>query len=154
MFVCVEEEEGCFGDEARMEERWKGGGVVRAASGQFPHGACEVRRTFGAGEQNGHGTLRDQIEGGTAASGRAARFRMGGHTSSANSPETLLQSVYWSSKKTFQKNWVKRQCSMNSQTQPILASSSKPLKRGVPKRSSGKLQRVATCANSNRCSTI
>ena len=44
-----------------------------------PHDACEARRTFGAGEQSGHETLRDQIEEGTAANGRAARLRMGCH---------------------------------------------------------------------------
>ena len=91
---------------------------VRELQDHLPHDAGKARRTFDAGEQSGHGTLRDQTEGGTAATGRAARLRMGGrddgfdyghstlrgrqsesggiHTSSANSPETLLQSTYWS----------------------------------------------------------
>ena len=34
-------------------------------------------RELQAGEQSGHGTLRDQFEGGTAANGRAACLRMG-----------------------------------------------------------------------------
>ena len=44
-------------------------GDPRAAGGHLPHDACEARRTFDAGEQSGHGTFRDQIEGGTAATG-------------------------------------------------------------------------------------
>ena len=54
-------------------------GDPRAASGHLPHDACEARRTFGAGEQSGHRTSCDQIEGRTATSGRAARLWMGGH---------------------------------------------------------------------------
>ena len=40
-------------------------GDPRAASGHLHHDACEARRTFGAGEQSGHGTFRDQIAGGS-----------------------------------------------------------------------------------------
>ena len=39
---------------------------------------------------------------------------------SVNSPETLLKSIYWSQLKTFQKDWIKWQWSVDSQTQPIL----------------------------------
>ena len=46
-------------DTQKLETR---SGDPRAAGGHLPHDACEVRRTFGAGEQSGHGTLRDQIE--------------------------------------------------------------------------------------------
>ena len=46
---------------------------------------------FGAGEQSGHGTLRDQVEGGTTANGRAARLRMGCHDDGFDhEPSTLL----------------------------------------------------------------
>ena len=54
-------------------------GDPRAAGGHLPLDGCEARRTFDADEQSGHGTFRDQIEGETAATGRAARLRMGGH---------------------------------------------------------------------------
>ena len=57
----------------------KRSGDSRAAGGHLPHDACEARRTFVAGEQSGHGTFRDQIEGGAAATRRASRLRMGGH---------------------------------------------------------------------------
>ena len=51
------------------------------------------------------------------------------YMSSVTSPETLLQSVYWSQfKKTFQKNWIKWQCSVDSQTQPILGILIKDMK--------------------------
>ena len=47
--------------------------------------------------------------------------KMAAYTSSANSPEALLQTIYWSQfKKTFQKDWVKWQCSVHTLTQPIL----------------------------------
>ena len=53
------------------------------------------------------------------------------YTSSANSPETLLQNIYWchfKKKKTFQKDWVKWQCSADPQTQPILCLIIKAMK--------------------------
>ena len=51
------------------------------------------------------------------------------YMSSVNSPETLLQSIYWSQfKKTFQKDWIKWQCSVGSQTQPILCLIIKAMK--------------------------
>ena len=125
-------------------------GDSRAAGGNLPHFADEARRTVDAGEQRSHGALCGKIEGGTETSGRAACLWMGGHddfhdhgsstisedkqkvvtyTSSANSPETLLQSIYWSQfKKTFQKDWIKWQCSVDSQTQPILCLIIKAMK--------------------------
>ena len=66
-------------------------GDPRAAGGHLPHDACEVRRTFGAGEQSGHGTLRDQIERGTAANVRAAQLRTGGHNDGFETSSTLLR---------------------------------------------------------------
>ena len=66
-------------------------GDPRAAGGHLPHDACEARRTFDAGEQSGHGTFRDQIEGGTAATGRAARLRMGGQDDGFNHGHSTLR---------------------------------------------------------------
>ena len=67
-------------------------GDPRAAGGHLPHDACEARPTFGVGGQSGHGTLRDQIEGWTAANGRAARLRMGCHDDGFDhGPSTLLR---------------------------------------------------------------
>ena len=54
-------------------------GLGTRSGAHLLHDTCEARRTFGADEQRGDGTLRDQIEGGTATSRRAARSRMGGH---------------------------------------------------------------------------
>ena len=60
------------------------------------------------------------------------------YTSSANSPEALLQSIYWSQfKKTFQKDWIKWQCSVDSQTQPILCLIIKAMKSGGAKEKFG-----------------
>ena len=64
-----------------------------------------------------------------------------------------FQGVYWSKfKHTFQKDGVKWQCSVDTMTQPTMHFII-PWWRGVPKRSSAKLQREATYANSSRCST-
>ena len=94
--------------------------------------------------------LRDQIEGGTVAIGRTARLRMGGHDdgfdhglsalrgrqaekggihiqrelTGDSSAEHLLEPV----QKTFQKDWVKWQCSVDHQTQPILCLIIKAMK--------------------------
>ena len=55
--------------------------------------------------------------------------KVAANTSSANSPETLLQSINWSQfKKTFQKDGVKWQCSVDPQTQPILCLIIKAMK--------------------------
>ena len=116
-------------------------GDQRVAGSHLPHGACETRRSFGAGEQSSHGAFGDQVERGTAADGRAARPRVGGHRNnvdcgpsalsrrqiataymaSVSSPEALLQSVYWNQfKKTFQRDLVRWQCSVDSKTQTIM----------------------------------
>ena len=60
------------------------------------------------------------------------------YTSSADSPETLLQSIYWSQlKRTFQKDWVKWQCSVDPQTQPILCLIIKAMKARCAKEKFG-----------------
>ena len=43
------------------------------------------------------------------------------YMASVSSPEALLQSVYWNQfKKTFQRDWVRWQCSVDSKTQTIM----------------------------------
>ena len=143
-------------------------GDPRAASGHLPHDACEVRRTFGEGEQSGHGTLRDQIEGGTAANGRAARLRMGGHNDCLDhGPSTLLRRQAESGGIHVQREFngdspgerllepVQKNISeglgqvgsVDSQTQPILCLIIKATKARGAKEKFGQ-------ANSNRCSAI
>ena len=109
-------------------------GGSRGAGGHLPHVAREARRTVDAGEQRDHGAVAKSKEGqrppgdphahGWAAMmtamttdpalSAADKQKVVTYTSSANSLETLLQSI-----KTFQKDWVKWQCSVDSQTQPI-----------------------------------
>ena len=148
-------------------------GDLGAAGGHLPHDACEARRTFGAGEQSGNGTLRDQIEGGTAATGRASRLRMGGHDDGFDhGPSTLLRRQVESGgihvqreftgdsfaehllepvQKTFKKDWVRWQCSVDPQTQPILCLIIKAMKaRGA----NDVFGQAPAGGNVRECSTI
>ena len=120
-------------------------GDPRAAGGHLPHDACEARRTFGAGEQSGHGTLRVQghwptgeppVHGWAAmmtalttdpALSSEDKQKVAAHTSSANSPQTLLQSIYWSQfKKHFRRTGSSGSVSWTPRLSPSCAPSSTP----------------------------
>ena len=131
----------------------------------------EARRTFDAGEQSGHGTFRDQIEGGTAGH-RASRtftdntlrrrqaesdgIHVQREFTGDSSAEHPLEPVQ-KKKKTFQKDWVKWQCSVDSQTQPILCLINKAMKARGAKEKFGQApageQRARTPTDARRSLT-
>ena len=128
-------------------------GDSRAAGGHLPHDACEARRTSDAGEQSGHGTFRDQSKEGQQTPGGEPHVygwaammtalttdtalsaedkqKVAAYTSSANSPETLLQGIYWSQfKKKISEGLTGSSGSVpwTPQTQPILCLIIKAMK--------------------------
>ena len=79
------------------------------------------------------------------------------YMASVSSPEALLQSVYWNQfKKTFQKYWVKWQCSVNSKTQTIMhfiikAMVSRKAKEKVAQTPAGGGERARTPVDATTC---
>ena len=100
----------------------------KAATGLFVTKSKEGQRPPGEPHVHGWAAMMTALTTDTALSSEDEQ-KVAAYTSSANSPETLLQSIYWSQlKKTFQEDWVKWQCSADPQTQPILCLIIKALK--------------------------
>ena len=126
----------------------------KAATGLFVSKSKEGQRLTGEPHVYGWAAIMTALTTDPALSSEDKQ-KVAAYTSSANSPETLLQSIYWSQfKKTFQKDWVKWQCSVDPQTQPLLCLIIKAMKaRGAkekfgqsgayPTRSTGPVWRVA-----------
>ena len=92
----------------------------KAATGLFVTKSQEGQRPPDEPHVHGWAAMMTALTTDTALSAEDKQ-KVVAYTSSANSPETLLQSVYLEPvQKTFQKDWVKWQCSVDPQTQPIL----------------------------------
>ena len=100
----------------------------KAATGLFVSKSKEGQRPPGEPHVYGWAAMVTALATDTALSAEDKQ-KVAAYTSSAYSPETLLQSIYWSQfKKTFQKDWIKWQCSVDPQTQAILCLIIKAMK--------------------------
>ena len=98
----------------------------QAATGLFVTKSKEAQRPTGEPHVYGWAAMMTALTTDPALSSEDKQ-KVTAYTSSANSPETLLQSIYWTQfKKTFQKDWVKWQCSVDPRLSPSCASSPKP----------------------------
>ena len=129
----------------------------KAATGLFVTKSKGEQRSTGEPHVYGWAAIMTALTTDPALSSEDKQ-KVAGYTSSANSPETLLQSVHWSQfKNTFQKDWVKWQCSVDSQAQPILCLIIKAMKARGAKEKFGKApaggQRARTPTDARRSLT-
>ena len=92
----------------------------KGATGLFVTKSKEGQRPPGEPHVYGWAAMMTGLTTDTALSAEDKQ-KVVAYTSSANSPETLLaEHLLGPVQKKFQKDWVKWQCSVHSQTQPIL----------------------------------